>query len=301
MPSVVEVDRLLSSDSIPDLTNGNILKSNSQGLEQLTECLNSVLTGKSDYEISTEAQFIREYLVKHPDCVSLFKVWITQQDMKLVAIEGLVLGVFSRLLNLLGGYMKNAPGAAQAGNSIVKRIVYDHQESWLRLLLKNLNSDTIPLIQNTLRLLNAIASFNPPVFLKDIQGRFDFGLKSLARLLRYRKTATLVTEGDVNVRTNVPVDVRTLYIRFICTFIRHGDSSVKKQCLETKDLVSGAVKGLVEDVYETAECFLTLLKECIVEDSLLSKSAKVSFFNGFVLEQVRHQLSLTIYSLPNYT
>jgi hypothetical protein len=180
--------------------------------------------------------------------------------------------------------MKNVQGAAQAGNSIVKRIVHHHQEAWLKLLLRNLNSDTIPLIQNTLRLLCAVAAFNPPVFLKDIQGRFDFGLKSLARLLRYRKTANLSKDGDE--RVSVPVDVRTLYIRFICTFIKHGDSSVKKICLETKDLVSGAVKGLGEDVYETAAEFLTLLKECIVQDSLLSKSVKVSFFNGFVLEQV---------------
>jgi hypothetical protein len=281
---VSEIDRLLGSDSIPDLTSGLYNSTNTIGLEQLNECLNSILTGKADYEISTEAKFIREYIAKHPDCVSLFKVWIIQQEQRLVQIEGLVLGVFSRLLNLLGGMMKNAPGAAQAGNSIVKRIVYDHREAWIKLLTKNLNSDTIPLIQNTLRLLCAVASFNPPVFLKDIQGRFDFGLKSLARLLRYRKTATLSKDGDE--RTSVPVDVRTLYIRFICMFIRHGDSSVKKQCLETKDLVSGAVKGLDEDVYETATDFLTLLKESIVQDSLLSKSAKVSFFNGYVLEQV---------------
>lgn len=285
---VGEIDRLLAStESIVDLTKGVYLcqfANHLLGLEHLSSCFSAILSGKADYEISEEAKFVRAYLKKHPQCSTLFELWLFQQEAKLVKIEGLVLGVFSRLLNLLSGPMRRTAGAEAAGNAICKRIINNTTEAWLSMMHRNLASDTIPLIQNTLRLLCSLAAFNPPMFLRDIQAKFDLGAKSLSRLLRYRKSAQISPDGAE--RLDVPTDVRSLYIKFLCTFIKHGDANVKKQCLETKDLVSAAVKGLSEDVYETAVQFLDVLDKHIVKDNTLGKSTKISLFNGYVLEQV---------------
>ena len=83
----------------------------------------------------------------------------------------------------------------------------------------------------------------------------------------------------------INIDVRTLYIKFICCLLESTDPNVKRNALQTKDLVSGVLKGLLIDVYETVDYFLTVLKH-VIDDQSISRSIKISFFNNYVLDQI---------------
>ena len=68
--------------------------------------------------------------------------------------------------------------------------------------------------------------------------------QSLARLLNIRKK-----NPDTSKRS-YGTNIRTLFIRFMLSFVVSGDNTTKKSVLEMKDLFSASFKGMIQDDYE---------------------------------------------------
>lgn len=52
------------------------------------------------------------------------------------------------------------------------------------------------------------------------------------------------------------IDLRTSYVEFVLAFFKFGDTTVKKDILQVKDLVSPIFKGLERDAYPVCCCIL---------------------------------------------
>lgn len=84
-------------------------------------------------------------------------------------------------------------------------------------------------------------------------------------------------------------DIRKAYVQFILSFFVTNYSGIAKDFLEKKALVVGLLPGLVKDESETVQLVLTSFKENILENTSISKTAKMKLFSVYNL---KHILSL---------
>lgn len=75
------------------------------------------------------------------------------------------------------------------------------------------------------------------------------------------------------------LDTRTLYIQFLLAFFIRGDATVKKEVLEMPDLFQAALKDIYNDSFPLIKQILTVLNNNISQDSDLTRTVKISFFN----------------------
>ncbi|XP_074216763.1 nucleolar pre-ribosomal-associated protein 1 isoform X2 [Camelus bactrianus] len=124
-----------------------------------------------------------------------------------------------------------------------------------------------------LNLMAAMVTQGPEAA-RDVCSHFDLNKKTLY---------TLVTKRDSK---GVP-DVRLAYIQFALSFLIAGDDSTVGQVLELKEFIPCIFSsGIKEDRISTINILLSTLKTKVVHNKNITKTQKVRFFSGQVLNHI---------------
>ena len=81
-------------------------------------------------------------------------------------------------------------------------------------------------------------------------------------------------------------DVRRSFIQFLLSFFLINHGGVAKEFIEKKSMLSSILPGLVKDDGELVQLVLTGFKEKILENSFLSKTAKMKLFSVYNLKHI---------------
>ncbi|KZT38705.1 hypothetical protein SISSUDRAFT_1061745 [Sistotremastrum suecicum HHB10207 ss-3] len=210
-----------------------------------------------------------------PGLPELFKlVEVHQRNANTLA---LILSIFAYILQLLSSHL-----STQATGSSLTKILLS--SLFFRRYNAHLSGGHNELIMATLKLLTALSTFAGCKDQKVVLDGFAWGSKAMPKLLYARRKVAnrILTEG-------LPKpDIRTLYIKFILSFVSPSSStSIKSSLLEHhSDALSAIFKGLMEDPYDVARWILESCWEGIWMDAKLKRTLKLGAFHNNVLLQI---------------
>ncbi|KAJ3175652.1 hypothetical protein HK101_010603 [Irineochytrium annulatum] len=264
-------------------------------LSRFSKSLGRLVHGVVDHEVSGESDLFRAYIKASPECMELISIWQYQQEHAVARLETVILDVLANVITVT----RFVGGARSIGTGVVRAIIRNH----MRPLYRNLSSRKNALIQSTLRLLVAMSTQSSSTT-RELQETFNFSMKSLPGLFKIRRKVAPQEENEGEepakpVRRTNRDDVRSLYIRFLLGFLMFGATPVKKAMLEIRDSISGIFKGTWEDSFEMIEFILSVLRKKVVDDSELTKTSKMTFFNNYVLEQITKLYGRSDVSIPS--
>nr|XP_006216094.1 nucleolar pre-ribosomal-associated protein 1 isoform X1 [Vicugna pacos] len=155
------------------------------------------------------------------------------------------------------------------GTNIVKKLMNNH----MKLICESLYASGYKMARACLNLMAAMVTQGPEAA-RDVCSHFDLNKKTLY---------TLVTKRDSK---GVP-DVRLAYIQFALSFLIAGDDSTIGQVLELKEFIPCIFSsGIKEDRISTINIMLSTLKTKVVHNKNITKTQKVRFFSGQVLNHI---------------
>ncbi|XP_015334179.1 nucleolar pre-ribosomal-associated protein 1 isoform X1 [Marmota marmota marmota] len=155
------------------------------------------------------------------------------------------------------------------GTNIVKKLMNNH----MKLICESLYASGYRLARACLNLMAAMVSQGPEAA-RDVCSHFDLNKKTLY---------TLVSKRDSK---GVP-DVRLAYIQFALSFLIAGDDSTIGQVLELKEFIPCIFSsGIKEDRISTINILLSTLKTKVVHSKSITKTQKVRFFTGQLLNHI---------------
>jgi nucleolar pre-ribosomal-associated protein 1 len=101
---------------------------------------------------------------------------------------------------------------------------------------------------------------------------------------------------------SVPIDIRTLYILFILSFLDPATSSaIKSTYLEQRrDVISSVFKGLDHDSYSVVRKVLETLWTGVLSDGAIKRTLKVNLFNEEVISHVCGFGTTSLYSKADH-
>ncbi|KAL1920446.1 uncharacterized protein VTP21DRAFT_823 [Calcarisporiella thermophila] len=210
-----------------------------------------------------------EYIESSPECAELFRIWEYQQQNSIQKIEAITVDVIAAVLEHC-----RSPVARMTGLTVIRKII----QRYLKSIYNSLSSGRVPLCVATFKLLCAIVSHGP-LAARELHASFNFGLKANAKLINMRKKVGL--PGDKE-----KTDPRTQYICFALSFLVHGDAQVKRELMAAKDFLSAIFKALWKDSYSLIADVFSTFYDYVIMDSDISRTAKVAFFNNYILEQL---------------
>ncbi|XP_023597066.1 nucleolar pre-ribosomal-associated protein 1 [Trichechus manatus latirostris] len=155
------------------------------------------------------------------------------------------------------------------GTNIVKKLLNNH----MKLICESLYASGYRLARACLNLMAALVAQGAEAA-RDVCSHFDLNKKPLY---------ALVTKRDSK---GVP-DVRLAYIRFALSFLVAGDDNTIVQVLELKEFIPCIFSsGIKEDRISTINLLLSTLKTKVVHNKNITKTQKVRFFTGQLLNQI---------------
>ncbi|XP_051840932.1 nucleolar pre-ribosomal-associated protein 1 [Antechinus flavipes] len=155
------------------------------------------------------------------------------------------------------------------GTNIMKKIMTSH----MKLIYDSLNASSYKMSQTCLNLMSAMVAQGPDAA-RDFYSRFDFNKNSLYGLVKIRSPKGLP-------------DVRLAYIQFALSFLIAGDDNTIARVLELKEFLPVIfATGLKEDRISTINLLLSTLKTKVVHNIGITKTQKVRFFTGYLLNNV---------------
>ncbi|XP_023375485.1 nucleolar pre-ribosomal-associated protein 1 [Pteropus vampyrus] len=155
------------------------------------------------------------------------------------------------------------------GTNIVKKLVNNH----MKLICESLYASGYKMARTCLNLMAAMVTQGPEAA-RDICSHFDLNKKTLY---------TLATKRD----SKGVHDVRLAYIQFALSFLIAGDDSTIVQVLELKEFIPCIFSsGIKEDRISTVNILLSTLKTKVVHNKNITKTQKVRFFTGQLLNHI---------------
>lgn len=155
------------------------------------------------------------------------------------------------------------------GTNIVKKLMNNH----MKLICESLYASGYRMARACLNLMAAMVTQGPEAA-RDVCSHFDLNKKTLY---------TLVTKRD----PKGVHDVRLAYIQFALSFLIAGDDSTITQVLELKEFIPCIFSsGIKEDRISTISILLSTLKTKVVHNKNITKTQKVRFFTGQVLNHI---------------
>uniref|UniRef100_A0A8C0XP58 Nucleolar pre-ribosomal-associated protein 1 n=1 Tax=Castor canadensis TaxID=51338 RepID=A0A8C0XP58_CASCN len=155
------------------------------------------------------------------------------------------------------------------GTNIVKKLVNNH----MKLICESLYASGYRMARACLDLMAAMVTQGPEAA-RDVCSHFDLNKKTLY---------SLVTKRD----SKGMHDVRLAYIRFALSFLIAGDDSTIGQVLELKEFIPCIFSsGVKEDRISTINILLSTLKTKVVHNKNITKTQKVRFFTGQLLNHI---------------
>ncbi|XP_002929391.2 nucleolar pre-ribosomal-associated protein 1 isoform X1 [Ailuropoda melanoleuca] len=155
------------------------------------------------------------------------------------------------------------------GTNIVKKLVNNH----MKLICESLYASGYRMARACLNLMAAMVTQGPEAA-RDVCSHFDLNKKTLY---------TLATKRD----SKGVHDVRLAYIQFALSFLIAGDDSTIVQVLELKEFIPCIFSsGIKEDRISTVNILLSTLKTKVVHNKNITKTQKVRFFTGQLLNHI---------------
>ncbi|XP_008575455.1 PREDICTED: nucleolar pre-ribosomal-associated protein 1 [Galeopterus variegatus] len=155
------------------------------------------------------------------------------------------------------------------GTNIVKKLLNNH----MKLICESLYASGYRVARACLNLMAAMVTQGPEAA-RDVCSHFDLNKKTLY---------TLVTKRD----SKGVHDVRLAYIQFVLSFLIAGDDSTIVQVLEVKEFIPCIFSsGIKEDRISTINILLSTLKTKVVHNKNITKTQKVRFFTGQLLNHI---------------
>ncbi|XP_005638888.1 nucleolar pre-ribosomal-associated protein 1 isoform X1 [Canis lupus familiaris] len=155
------------------------------------------------------------------------------------------------------------------GTNIVKKLINNH----MKLICESLYASGYRMARACLNLLAAMVTQGPEAA-RDVCSHFDLNKKTLY---------TLATKRD----SKGVHDVRLAYIQFALSFLIAGDDSTIMQVLELKEFIPCIFSsGIKEDRISTINILLSTLKTKVVHNKNITKTQKVRFFTGQLLNHI---------------
>ncbi|XP_058378996.1 nucleolar pre-ribosomal-associated protein 1 isoform X2 [Diceros bicornis minor] len=155
------------------------------------------------------------------------------------------------------------------GTNIVKKLMNNH----MKLVCESLYASGYRMARACLNLMAAMVTQGPEAA-RDVCSHFDLNKKTLY---------TLVTKRD----SKGVHDVRLAYIQFALSFLIAGDDSTIVQVLELKEFIPCIFSsGVKEDRISTVNILLSTLKTKVVHNKNITKTQKVRFFTGQLLNHI---------------
>ncbi|XP_029794526.1 nucleolar pre-ribosomal-associated protein 1 [Suricata suricatta] len=155
------------------------------------------------------------------------------------------------------------------GTNIVKKFLNSH----MKLICESLYASGYRMARACLNLMAAMVTQGPEAA-RDVCGHFDLNKKTLY---------TLATKRD----SKGVHDVRLAYIQFALSFLIAGDDTTIAQVLELKEFIPCIFSsGIKEDRISTVNILLSTLKTKVVQNKNITKTQKVRFFTGQLLNHI---------------
>uniref|UniRef100_A0A8C4LJS7 URB1 ribosome biogenesis homolog n=1 Tax=Equus asinus asinus TaxID=83772 RepID=A0A8C4LJS7_EQUAS len=155
------------------------------------------------------------------------------------------------------------------GTNIVKKLMNNH----MKLIYESLYASGYRMARACLNLMAAMVTQGPEAA-RDVCSHFDLNKKTLY---------TLVTKRD----SKGVHDVRLAYIQFALSFLIAGDDSTIVQVLELKEFIPCIFSsGIKEDRISTVNILLSTLETKVVHNKNITKTQKVRFFTGQLLNHI---------------
>nr|XP_058152142.1 nucleolar pre-ribosomal-associated protein 1 isoform X2 [Dasypus novemcinctus] len=155
------------------------------------------------------------------------------------------------------------------GTNIVKKLMNNH----MKLISEALYASGYRTARACLNLMSALVAQGPEAA-RDVCSHFDLNTKPLY---------ALVTKRD----SKGAPDVRLAYIQFAISFLIAGDDSTIVQVLELKEFIPCIFSsGIKEDRISTVNLLLSTLKTKVVHNKNITKTQKVRFFTGQLLNHI---------------
>ncbi|KAK2490694.1 hypothetical protein MC885_003320 [Smutsia gigantea] len=155
------------------------------------------------------------------------------------------------------------------GTNIVKKLMNNH----MKLICESLYASGYKMARACLNLMAAMVTQGPEAA-RDVCSRFDLNKKTLY---------SLATKRDSK---GVP-DVRLAYVQFALSFLIAGDDSTIVQVLELKEFIPCIFSSCIkEDRISTINILLSTLKTKVVHNKNITKTQKVRFFTGQLLNHI---------------
>ncbi|XP_054556286.1 nucleolar pre-ribosomal-associated protein 1 isoform X2 [Talpa occidentalis] len=155
------------------------------------------------------------------------------------------------------------------GTNIVKKLMNNH----MKLICESLYAAGYRMARACLNLMTAMVTQGAEAA-RDVSSHFDLNKKTLY---------TLATKRD----PKGVQDVRQAYIQFALSFLVAGDDSTIVQVLELKEFIPCIFSsGVKEDRISTVSMLLSTLKAKVVHNKHVTKTQKVRFFTGQLLNHI---------------
>ncbi|XP_027441652.2 nucleolar pre-ribosomal-associated protein 1 isoform X1 [Zalophus californianus] len=155
------------------------------------------------------------------------------------------------------------------GTNIVKKLMNNH----MKLICESLYASGYRMARACLNLMAAMVTQGPEAA-RDVCSHFDLNKKTLYTLATKR--------GSKGVH-----DVRLAYIQFALSFLIASDDSTIVQVLELKEFIPCIFSsGIKEDRISTVNILLSTLKTKVVHNKNITKTQKVRFFTGQLLNHI---------------
>ncbi|KAF0880051.1 NPA1P protein, partial [Crocuta crocuta] len=155
------------------------------------------------------------------------------------------------------------------GTNIVKKFMNTH----MKLICESLYASGYRMARACLNLMAAMVTQGPEAA-RDVCSHFDLNKKTLY---------TLATKRD----SKGAHDVRLAYIQFALSFLIAGDDTTIAQVLELKEFIPCIFSsGIKEDRISTVNILLSTLKTKVVHNKNITKTQKVRFFTGQLLNHI---------------
>ncbi|XP_076974949.1 nucleolar pre-ribosomal-associated protein 1 isoform X3 [Tamandua tetradactyla] len=155
------------------------------------------------------------------------------------------------------------------GTNILKKLLNNH----MKLICESLYASGYKMARACLNLMAALVAQGPEAA-RDVCSHFDLNKKPLYALAIKRDSK------------GVP-DVRLAYVQFAISFLIAGDDSTIGQVLELKEFIPCIFSsGIKEDRISTINLLLSTLKTKVVHNKNITKTQKVRFFTGQLLNHI---------------
>ncbi|KAK6515259.1 hypothetical protein TWF506_007602 [Arthrobotrys conoides] len=261
-----------------DYSNAGKIQAGIQSFKKfLAECrdLQYALHINEEIKLCTLQEYLESQISKDGDetCGDLMQAWSyasQSNNFQLLSSIPTVLHLLLRTISLFPTWKKH-------GVALVKSTL---QPPYLKLIYRSLGGSKDAISSPCLRLLTEINKFDNGSLCPLLHQSLDFTVKDLTRNLEIKKTEKL---DQVPVEDPDRPSVRTVFVRFILSFFRHGTHNIKTDIMGLRTFTTPLFKYIRQDTAAVIDEVLTVFRDNIIADQQISRSSKTNYLNDWSL------------------